>query len=204
MTAASELTAPAVDDRPVDRRWLALCIIALVQLMIVVDGSIVTVALPSMQEDLNISGADRQWVVTAYTLAFGRLLLLGGRIADYVGRKRMFVFGLIGFAVASGVGGLAQNPATLFAARAAQGACAALMAPAALSLLTVTFPEPKERARAYGVYSAGQPALLPPRDRPGRPAVLGRHRRVGRRSERAGPSHRPASDHGRRPARHRG
>lgn len=117
MTAASELTAPAVDDRPVDRRWLALCIIALVQLMIVVDGSIVTVALPSMQEDLNISGADRQWVVTAYTLAFGGLLLLGGRIADYVGRKRMFVFGLIGFAVASGVGGLAQNPAALRCSR---------------------------------------------------------------------------------------
>jgi EmrB/QacA subfamily drug resistance transporter len=120
--------------------------------MIVVDGSIVNIALPSAQKALHISNADRQWVITAYTLAFGGLLLLGGRIADYVGRKRMFIIGLIGFAVASAIGGLAQDSAMLFGARALQGAFAAVMAPAALSLLTVTFTDPAERAKAFGVY----------------------------------------------------
>jgi len=114
----------------------------------------VNLALPSAKADLGIADADQQWVVTAYTLAFGGLLLLGGRIADYVGRKRIFIVGLLGFAFASALGGLATTPTLLFAARGLQGAFAALLAPAALSLITVTFHEPKERARAFGVYGA--------------------------------------------------
>jgi EmrB/QacA subfamily drug resistance transporter len=136
------------------RRWLALAVIAVSQLMVVLDASIVTIALPSAQADLGITDADRQWVVTAYTLAFGGLLLLGGRIADYVGRKRMLIVGLLGFAGASALGGIASTAELLFAARALQGAFAALLAPAALSLITVTFTEPKERARAFGVFGA--------------------------------------------------
>ncbi len=154
MTNASDLLAPESGTAPDSRRWLALSIIAIAQLMIVVDGSIVTIALPTAQRALGISTADRQWVVTAYTLAFGGLLLLGGRIADYVGRKRVFAISLIGFAAASAFGGLAQDAAMLFAARAVQGAFAAAMAPAALSLLAVTFTDPKERAKAFGVFGA--------------------------------------------------
>lgn len=134
------------------KRWLALAVIAIAQLMVVLDSSIVNIALPSAQRDLGISNADRQWVITAYTLAFGGLLLLGGRIADYVGRKRMFIVGLIGFAAASALGGAAQDSAMLFGARALQGAFAAVLAPAALSLITVTFTEARERARAFAVY----------------------------------------------------
>ncbi|WP_130175900.1 MFS transporter [Cryobacterium sp. SO1] len=135
-------------------RWRALVVIALAQLMVVLDGSIVNIALPSIQNELGISDTDRQWIVTAYTLAFGSLLLLGGRVADYSGRKRMFVIGLIGFALASALGGLAPNAATLFASRGLQGLFAALLAPAALSLISVTFTNPHERARAFGVYGA--------------------------------------------------
>ncbi len=137
---------------PDPRRWLALGVIAIAQLMVVLDASIVNIALPSAQHDLGISDADRQWVITAYTLAFGGLLLLGGRIADYLGRKRVFLIGLIGFATASALGGIAQNAIMLFGARALQGAFAALLAPAALSLITVTFTEQHERAKAFGVY----------------------------------------------------
>ena len=122
--------------------------------MIILDATIVNIALPTAQRDLGISTADRQWVVTAYTLAFGGLLLLGGRIADYTGRKRTFIIGLIGFAGASALGGLAPTAGWLFAARGLQGAFAALLAPAALSLITVTFVAPKERARAFGVFGA--------------------------------------------------
>ena len=136
------------------RRWWALAVIAIAQLMVVLDGTVVTIALPSAQADLGFSDADRQWVITAYTLAFGGLLLLGGRIGDYAGRKRAFLIGLIGFAVASILGGAAQNAATLFGARALQGMFAALLAPAALSLITVTFTEAKERSRAFAVYGA--------------------------------------------------
>jgi len=136
------------------KRFRVLAIIAVAQLMIVLDASVVAIALPSAQRALHISIADRQWVLTAYTLAFGGLLLLGGRIADFVGRRRMFVLSLLGFAEASALGGLAQDPAMLFGARTVQGAFAAIMAPAALSLLTVTFTEPHERARAFGVYGA--------------------------------------------------
>ncbi|KAA1380077.1 MFS transporter [Aeromicrobium fastidiosum] len=158
MTSPTSTTSVDVDPR----RWLALVVIAVAQLIVVLDASIVTIALPSAQEALGISDANRQWVVTAYALAFGGLLLLGGRIADFIGRKRAFIIGLVGFGVASAIGGLAQNQIELFGARALQGAFAALMAPAALSLITVTFTEPKERAKAFGVYggiSGGGAAL---------------------------------------------
>lgn len=146
--------SPSDGDGPDPGRWWALTVLAAAQLMIILDASIVNIALPSAQADLDISNADRQWMVTAYTLAFGALLLLGGRIADYTGRKRTFIIGLLGFAGASALGGLAPNQELLFAARALQGAFAALMAPAALSIVTVTFTEPKERAKAFGVFGA--------------------------------------------------
>src|SRR5579862_7356666 len=136
------------------KRFRALVIIAVAQLMVVLDASVVIIALPSAQRALHISTANRQWMLTAYTLSFAGLLLLGGRVADYFGRKRMFVVSLVGFAGASALGGLAQDSAMLFSARALQGAFAAVMAPAALSLLTVAFTEPKERARAFAVYGA--------------------------------------------------
>jgi EmrB/QacA subfamily drug resistance transporter len=154
-SSATEVsTGNPSDLTPNPFRWRALVVIALAQLMVVLDGSIVNIALPSIQTDLSISDTDRQWVVTAYTLAFGSLLLLGGRIADYAGRKRMFVVGLIGFAIASALGGLAPNAGTLFASRGLQGLFAAMLAPAALSLISVTFTDTKERARAFGVYGA--------------------------------------------------
>jgi EmrB/QacA subfamily drug resistance transporter len=137
---------------PDPKRWLVLALIAVGQLMIVLDASIVNIALPQAQHALNISDADRQWVVTAYTLTFGGLLLLGGRVADFLGRKRVFITGLVGFALASALGGLAPDSAVLFGARALQGGFAAVMAPAALSLLAVTFTERKERATAFSVY----------------------------------------------------
>ena len=143
-----------VRDEPDPRRFRALAVIAIAQLMIVLDASVVTIALPSAQRALHISVANRQWALTAYTLAFGGLLLIGGRVADFMGRKRMFIISLLGFAAASALGGLAQDSAMLFGARALQGAFAAVMAPASLSLLTVTFTEPKERAKAFGVYGA--------------------------------------------------
>ncbi len=136
------------------KRWWAMGVIAVAQLLIVLDATVVTIALPTAQQALHISEANRQWALTAYTLAFGGLLLLGGRIADYTGRKRAFIIGLIGFAAASGLGGIAINQAMLFGARALQGAFAALMAPAALSLLTVAFQRPRERALAFGIYGA--------------------------------------------------
>ncbi|QTZ92919.1 MFS transporter [Streptomyces auratus] len=129
-------------------------VIAIAQLMVVLDATIVNIALPSAQRDLGISDANRQWVITAYTLAFGGLLLLGGRIADLVGRKRTFMIGLVGFAVASGLGGAATGAGLLFGARALQGAFAALLAPSALSLLTTTFTIGKERSKAFGIYGA--------------------------------------------------
>ncbi|MET7964670.1 MFS transporter [Micromonospora zamorensis] len=139
---------------PHPRRWIALAVIAVSQLMVVLDATIVNIALPQAQADLGISDANRQWVVTAYTLAFGGLLLLGGRIADYWGRKRTFIVGMTGFAVASALGGLATTGGMLFAARALQGAFGALLAPAALALLTVLFTEATERAKAFAVYGA--------------------------------------------------
>uniref|UniRef100_A0AAU2VSU7 MFS transporter n=1 Tax=Streptomyces sp. NBC_00008 TaxID=2903610 RepID=A0AAU2VSU7_9ACTN len=146
----TEPTALTLDPR----RWRALAFIALAQLMVVLDGTIVNIALPSAQHDLGISDANRQWVITAYALAFGGLLLFGGRIADRWGRRRAFIIGLIGFAGASALGGAAVNTGMLLGARALQGAFGALLAPAALSLLTVMFTQPKERAKAFGVYGA--------------------------------------------------
>ncbi|WP_462187889.1 MULTISPECIES: MFS transporter [unclassified Frankia] len=151
---AEDRPVDAADGSPDPRRWLALWIIAVAQLMVVLDASIVNIAIPHAQADLDISTANRQWIVTAYTVAFGGLLLLGGRVADYLGRKRAFSWGLLGFALASALGGLAPNAGLLFAARALQGAFAALLAPAALSLITVAFTESRERAKAFGVYGA--------------------------------------------------
>jgi EmrB/QacA subfamily drug resistance transporter len=136
------------------RRWKALAFIAVAQLMVVLDATIVNIALPSAQTDLGISDANKQWVVTAYALAFGGLLLFGGRISDLWGRKNSFVAGLIGFAGASALGGAATSEAMMFTARALQGAFGALLAPAALSLLAVMFTESKERAKAFGIYGA--------------------------------------------------
>ncbi|MGW2740725.1 MFS transporter [Streptomyces sp. NPDC001450] len=136
------------------RRWWGLVVIALAQLMVVLDATIVNIALPSAQRDLGMSDGNRQWVITAYTLAFGGLLLLGGRIADLVGRKRTFVIGLVGFAAASALGGAATGPGMLFGARALQGVFAAVLAPSALSLLTTTFTDPRERSKAFGIYGA--------------------------------------------------
>ncbi len=152
--AAQRIGARADATSEAGRKRWALVLIAVAQLMIVLDTSVVIVALPSAQRALHISTADRQWVLSAYTLVFGTLLLLGGRLADYLGRRRMLQIGLIGFATASALGGLAQSSAMLFGARALQGAFAAVMAPASLSLLTVTFTEARERARAFGVYSS--------------------------------------------------
>jgi EmrB/QacA subfamily drug resistance transporter len=135
-------------------RWLILGVIALAQLMIVLDATIMNIALPTAQRDLGFSVVDRQWVVTGYALAFGSLLLLGGKLADLLGRRVTFVAGLIGFAAASAVGGAAQNFAMLVAARACQGLFGALLAPSALSLLAVTFRNSRERERAFGVFGA--------------------------------------------------
>ncbi|MDT0464352.1 MFS transporter [Streptomyces gibsoniae] len=139
---------------PDNNRWRALVFIALAQLMVVLDATIVNIALPSAQRDLGISDGNRQWVVTAYALAFGGLLLFGGRVADLWGRKRAFVVGLTGFAAASALGGAAQSGAMMFGARALQGVFGALLAPAALSLLAVMFTDAKERAKAFGIYGA--------------------------------------------------
>ncbi|MEU3572124.1 MFS transporter, partial [Kitasatospora sp. NPDC036755] len=124
------------------------------QLMITLDTTIVTIALPTAQTDLGMSDASRQWVVTAYTLAFGGLLLLGGRIADRMGRKRTLVAGVLGFAVASAIGGTAQSEWELIVARGGQGIFAALLAPSTLALLVAMFPEQRERGKAIGVYTA--------------------------------------------------
>src|SRR3954462_1982125 len=137
-----------------EKRWLILATIGIAQLMVVLDVTIVNIALPSAQRDLGFSDDQRQWVVTAYALAFGSLLLLGGRIADLFGCKWTFVAGLIGFAGASAVGGAAQSFSVLVAARAVQGTFAAVLAPAALSLLTTTFHDPAGRGKAFGVYGA--------------------------------------------------
>jgi EmrB/QacA subfamily drug resistance transporter len=135
-------------------RWKILAILGIAQLMVVLDATIVNIALPSAQKALHFSNDNRQWIVTAYALAFGSLLLLGGRISDLFGRKWTFVIGLGGFSVASAIGGAAQSFAMLAGARAFQGAFGALLAPAAMSLLTTTFTDPAERNKAFGVYGA--------------------------------------------------
>jgi EmrB/QacA subfamily drug resistance transporter len=137
-----------------DHRWLVLVIVAIAQLMVVLDATIVTIALPSAQRALGFANSDRQWVVTAYALAFGSLLLLGGRLGDMFSRKRVFITGLIGFAVASALGGAATSFGMLVTARALQGAFGAILAPAALGTLVSTFRNPRERGRAFGVFGS--------------------------------------------------
>ncbi|CAB4572320.1 unannotated protein [freshwater metagenome] len=135
-------------------RWRTLFVVAISQLMLVLDGSIMNIAIPRAQADLMISDANRQWIITAYTLAFGSLLLFGGRIGDYVGRKKIFIIGLLGFAGASALGGIAANQEMLYASRALQGVFGALLAPAALAIISETFTVPAERAKAFGVFGA--------------------------------------------------
>src|SRR5947209_3374200 len=137
-----------------ERRWLVLAVLGIAQLMVVLDATIVNIALPSAQKALGFSISERQWVVTAYALSFGSLLLLGGRISDFFGRKWTFVGGMVGFAVASALGGAAQSFGMLIFARTLQGAFGAILAPASLSLLTTTFIDPKERATAFGIFGA--------------------------------------------------
>jgi len=147
-------TLPAAPVAAPSRRWWTLITVGLAQLMVVLDSTVVNIALPAAQSDLGFSDGDRQWVITAYSLAFGSLLLLGGRLSDLIGRKRTFIIGLIGFAVASALGGAADSFGLLVAARALQGVFGALLAPTALAVLTTTFTIPKERARAFGVFGA--------------------------------------------------
>jgi MFS family permease len=148
------MTRTLKENSAKNSRWWILGVLGLAQLMVVLDATIVNIALPSAQADLGFSDDSRQWVITAYALAFGSLLLLGGRLGDLFGRKRLFVVGLLGFAIASAIGGAAQSFEVLIAARALQGAFGALLAPAALSLLSTTFADPAERGKAFGVYGA--------------------------------------------------
>jgi EmrB/QacA subfamily drug resistance transporter len=146
--------APEGTKRGSQRLGLALLLISTAQLMVVLDATIVTVALPSIQKSLHFAPSDLQWVISAYTLAFGGLLLFGGRLGDVFGRRRVFVGGLAAFSLGSLFGGLATSSAWLVCARAFQGAGAAVAAPTALSLIGDTFPEGPERTRAMGVYAA--------------------------------------------------
>jgi EmrB/QacA subfamily drug resistance transporter len=149
MTAAADPVAALHHNR----RWRILAVLGIAQLMVVLDVTIVNIALPSAQRDLGFSDDDRQWVITAYALAFGSLLLLGGRVGDLFGRKWAFIAGLLGFAGASALGGAAQSFGLLVGARALQGVFGAVLAPAALSLLTTTFTDPVERGKAFGIYA---------------------------------------------------
>jgi EmrB/QacA subfamily drug resistance transporter len=154
-TGAGQIADAASHPDPQhSKRWLILAVIGLAQLMIVLDVSIVNIALPDAQKALAFSNGDRQWIVTAYSLAFGSLLLLFGRVSDLVGRRIMFLVGLVVFAAASALGGAAQNFDMLVTARALQGLAGAMLAPAALSLLSTTFTEAKERATAFAVFGA--------------------------------------------------
>ena len=139
---------------PADRRWLVLVVVAIAQLMVVLDSTIVNIALPSAQRALGFPNSDRQWVVTAYALAFGSLLLVGGRLGDMFSRKWVFITGLAGFALSSALGGAAVSFEMLVAARALQGAFGAILAPSALGTLVSTFQDPRERGRAFGVFGS--------------------------------------------------
>src|SRR4051812_37869615 len=154
MTMEAAAPVPNPPDAHHERRWLALGVILIAQMMLLLDATIVNVALPSAQADLGFSDAARGWVVTAYLLAFGSLLLLGGRLADAFGRKNVFITGLAGFAIASAIGGAAPNIETLLTARVVQGGFAAIMAPAALSLITVIFTDLKELNKAFAIFGA--------------------------------------------------
>jgi EmrB/QacA subfamily drug resistance transporter len=139
---------------PGDRRWMILAVVAVAQLMVVLDSTIVNIALPSAQQALGFANSDRQWVVTAYALAFGSLLLVGGRLGDMYSRRWVLIAGLVGFAVASALGGAAVSFVMLVIARALQGAFGAILAPAALGTLVSTFRDPRERNRAFAVFGA--------------------------------------------------
>ena len=153
--SAGDGAVTAVSDSGTERkRWLALGVICTAQLMVVLDLTVMNIALPSAQRALHFSTADRQWVVTAYSLAAASLLLAGGKLSDLLGRKTTFLVGLAGFAGVSAIGGASVNFAMLVTARACQGAFAALLVPSALSLLTTTFTEPKDRSKAFGIYGA--------------------------------------------------
>ena len=152
----SSVSSAAADRRPAtsDHRWLILVIVAVAQLMVVLDATVVNIALPSAQHALGFPNSDRQWVVTAYALAFGSLLLLGGRIGDMFSRKRVFITGLAGFALASALGGAAISFEMLVIARTLQGVFGAILAPSALGTLVSTFRDPRERGRAFGVFGS--------------------------------------------------
>src|SRR6202046_2609711 len=152
----SSVSAAAGSRRPAasDHRWLILVIVAVAQLMVVLDATVVNIALPSAQHALGFPNSDRQWVVTAYALAFGSLLLLGGRLGDMFSRKRVFITGLAGFALSSALGGAAQSFGMLVTARTLQGAFGAILAPAALGTLISTFRDARERRRAFGVFGS--------------------------------------------------
>src|SRR6201997_431724 len=148
----TEVLVASTDREP--NRWAVLALLSVAQLMVVLDATIVTVALPSAQRALHFTNENRQWIVTAYALAFGSLLLLGGKLGDLFGRKWTLIAGLLGFSVASAIGGLAQSFGVLVTARTLQGAFGALLAPSALALLTVTFPGAPDRPKAFGIFGA--------------------------------------------------
>ena len=151
MTTLRESARGAESEGTTRAHWWILVVIAGAQLMVVLDSTIMIIALPSAQHALGFSNTDRQWVVTAYTLAFGGFLLLGGRISDMFGPKRTLMTGVLGFALASAVGGAAQTTVMLIGARGLQGLFGALLAPSVLSILTSTFTDPRERGRAFGI-----------------------------------------------------
>ena len=154
VSAAPKPEAPAPEPDSRRRQAIGLALILVAAFMMVLDFSIVNVALASIQRELHLSASVVDWVVTAYAIAFGGLLILGGRAADLLGRRRMFVIGLVAFSLASLSGGLAQDPVLLLASRVVQGVGAAVVMPAALSLITTSFPEGRERTRALGLYGA--------------------------------------------------
>jgi EmrB/QacA subfamily drug resistance transporter len=154
MTSAPASVTQERQTQPADRRWLVLVVVSIAQLMVVLDATIVNIALPSAQRALGFPNSDRQWVVTAYALAFGSLLLVGGRLGDMFNRKWIFITGLVGFAIASAVGGAAGSFVILVTARALQGVFGALLAPSALGTLVRTFRDPQERGKAFGVFGS--------------------------------------------------
>ena len=154
MASVTTSSSTLEQTAPADRRWLVLVVAAVAQLMLVLDGTIVNIALPSAQQALGFSNGDRQWLVTAYALSFGSLLLVGGRLGDMFSRKWVFITGLVGFAIASAIGGAAGSFVALVTARALQGAFGAVLAPAALGTLVTTFTDPRERGRAFGVFGS--------------------------------------------------
>jgi EmrB/QacA subfamily drug resistance transporter len=152
MSSPQSLSLDPNASTAIARRWWILATVALGQLMVILDATVVAIALPSAQKDIGFSNDDRQWIITAYSLAFGSLLLFGGKLSDLIGRKQAFIIGLVGFATASAFGGAATSFGELAAARAIQGGFGALLAPTALAILSTTFTIPAERRRAFGIW----------------------------------------------------